>query len=94
MNAANFDVKPYPADIVRKITDRMVEFFTPANQDGFGTGLFVKSDRPVLGVAALSLPSEETTLSVLRVRLPADQGALGAAIIRIEESCLRQIKGC
>jgi hypothetical protein len=78
-----FDPKPYPHDEIVQITPRMLEFSTPANQDGFGTEGFLKSDQRVKGLVALSEPLKEPTLSVLRVRLPATQSALSASLIEL-----------
>jgi hypothetical protein len=86
--------KPYPHDVVARITQRLFEFSTPANREGFGTEGFLGSDQPVKGLVALSEPLEEPTLSVLRVRLPPAQSALGASIIELEKACLDRADGC
>lgn len=88
------NLKPYPYDQVRKITARMIEYRTPADRDGFGTESFAKSDQPIQGLAALSLPSDETTLSVLRMRLLPGQQELAESIIRIEANCLKTGTAC
>ena len=85
---SDFVARPYSHDVVKKINDRMVEFETPANRNGFGTRTFTKSNQSVRGIVALGLPSNEVNLATIRVRLSAEQAPLVAAIIKIEESSL------
>lgn len=64
----------------------------PARQAGFGTeGLFTQSNEPVRGVVALSDSIEEPTVSIVRVRLPAAQEALSAAIVELEKERLAKV---
>jgi len=93
--ASNFTPARYPKDTVQRIGERMVEFSTPAREAGFGTeGLLARSDQPVRGIVALHPASEETGMTVLRIRLPARQEALREAIVGIETRCLRTLEGC
>jgi hypothetical protein len=92
---SEFNPKPYANDAVKRIGDRMIEFSTPARQAGFGTqGLLQQSDEPITGIVALNPPTEETSLSVLRVRLRAGQESLSASITGLEAKCLRRPRGC
>jgi hypothetical protein len=95
MPDSEFNVKPYPNDTVKRISDRMVEFSTPARQAGFGTeGLLQQSDEPIRGIVALNPPTEENSLSVLWVRLLAGQGSLSTSITGLQGQCLRRPTGC
>ena len=90
-----FNVKPCPSDTVNRISDRIVEFSTPARQAGFGTeGLLQQSDEPIRGIVALNPPTEETGLSVLWVRLQAGQESLSTAITGLQAKCLGRLGGC
>ncbi|HEV7441776.1 MAG TPA: hypothetical protein VGO18_04230 [Steroidobacteraceae bacterium] len=92
---SQFNVKPYQNDTVKRISDRMVEFSTPARQAGFGTdGLLQQSDEPIRGIVALNPPTEETSLSVLWVRLLARQQSLSTSITGLQAKCLRRLGGC
>ena len=92
---SKFNVKPYPNDTVKRISGRMVEFSTPARQAGFGTeGLMQQSDEPIRGIVALNPPTEETSLSVLWVRLLAGQESLSTSITGLQAKCLGRSGGC
>jgi hypothetical protein len=85
----------YLKDTVKRISERISEFSTPEREAGFGTeGLLAQSDEPVRGVVALNAPSEDTDISVLRVRLPAGQKLLSDAIVEIETHCLVTPQRC
>ncbi|PRC90581.1 hypothetical protein [Solimicrobium silvestre] len=94
LTQSNIETKPYPQDVINKVSDRMVEFTTPANLDGFGTGMFAKSDQSIRGVAALSPESEGPNIIVLRMRLAKEQRSLTDPIIKIMESCIQKSTGC
>ncbi|MGH7119964.1 MAG: hypothetical protein ACREFP_13395 [Acetobacteraceae bacterium] len=94
--AAHFIVTLYPHDIVTRVGDRMVEFITPASQEGFGISdsSFAVSDQPVLGVVTFSdePPMASPTwpnLSEFDIRLPTKQGSLATSLIKLEEQCLK-----
>lgn len=92
---SSFKPTRYPKDTVKGISKRMLEFSTPGREAGFGTeGLLAQSDEAVRGVVALNAPSEDTGVSVLRVRLPAEQKSLSDAIVEIETHCLGTPEGC
>ena len=92
---SKFSPTPYSKDTAKRIGDRMVEFSTPARSAGFGTeGLLTQSGLPIRGIVALNPATEETGISVLRVRLPPGQETLSAAILGIETRCLQKLQGC
>lgn len=72
---------PYPHDRLRRRGDRVVEFTTPAQQEGMGTESFlVKGDLPIDGVAVVAQGDEPDFLHLM-VRLPAGQRRLAPVII-------------
>ena len=91
---SDFQVVPFPKDIVKHVTDRLVMFTTPARLKGFGTGLFLVSDEPIQGLVALSPKSEETALLQFQMRLPPGKKALATALMHLEEQCLRNGTPC
>jgi len=71
---------PYPHDILRYKSTRIVEYTTPAQTDGMGTRGFLKKDTlPIRGAAILA--GDPPELYRISVRLPTDMGALASAII-------------
>jgi hypothetical protein len=88
--------EPVAPDTVRRVTDRIVEFVTPANQDGYGTWekIMTPSSRPIRGIISISSPDEDVGLVEILVRLPATDDALASAILRVEESCLQKENSC
>lgn len=85
----NFPAAPYPADRLTAKTPTLVEFATPAGQDGLGTaGRLAKGALPVVGLAKLVGAAEEPDLYLLAVRLPAAQASLAAAIVSAAEATL------
>jgi hypothetical protein len=92
---SRFKPRRYPNDTMKRISERMIEFSTPVREEGFGTeGLLKQSDEPVRGVVALNAPSEDTGVSVLRVRLPAELKSLSDAIVEIATHCLAMPQAC
>lgn len=74
----DFPTGRYPADTLNAKGD-VVEFTTPATQDGLGTASrLAKNDDPITGVAILRLPKE--SLVQLSMRLPADAQQLAPVI--------------
>jgi hypothetical protein len=71
---------PWPADKLTRKNDEIVEYQTPANTQGLGTGSRLKENsQPIDGVAILTGP--EIGLLHLSVRLPEDLRKLAPAII-------------
>ena len=92
---STFEPTRFPKDTAKRIGERMVEFSTPAREEGFGTeGLLAQSEEPIRGIVALNPPTEEAGISVLRLRLPVGREALSAAIVAIEAQCLERPQGC
>ena len=90
---SSFDAAPYPDDQLQYLSDRLVEFTTPANRSGLGTdGMLEVSDLPVRGMMILNLPDEVNTLTEVRLRLPANLNPLAATIMQLETTCL-QLRG-
>jgi hypothetical protein len=92
---SSFDVVPYPDDQLRYLSDRFVEYTTPANRTGFGTdGLIKMSNLPIRGLTILNLDAEVNSLIEVRVKLPASFNAVAAAIVQLETACLQLQRGC
>lgn len=76
-----FPKGPFPKDKTTRRSETLVEFSTPAGEDGMGTlSRLAKSGDPIQGVAIL-LPDEDMDLVTLQVRLPTNQRGFAAAII-------------
>jgi len=91
----DWEVKPFPADQLHYLSDRAVEFTTPARQDGLGTtGMLRASTLPVRGLVALNPePKIEAELDV-DVRLPAQLSDLTQPILDWESLCFVHGQGC
>lgn len=93
--AKDFDVKPFPADRLRYLSERVVEFTTPANKNGFGTSGMLRVSRfPIRGLVALNPEAEIDSLTELYVRLPAELSDLTQPILAWESLCLIREQGC
>jgi hypothetical protein len=80
--ANDFDVKSYPTDQLNYLSDRVVEFTTPAGQDGFGTtGTLRASALPIRGVVRLNLEAETDSLQEIVLRLPAGLSDMASPIL-------------
>lgn len=76
-----FPKSPFPKDKTTRRSETLVEFTTPANEDGMGTqSRLVKNGDPIQG-AAILLPDEDMDLVMVRVRLPANQRGFATSII-------------
>jgi hypothetical protein len=90
-----FDVEPYPADRLEYLSDRFVEYTTPAHTAGLGTdGMFEVSDLPVMGLTIVNLAADVNTLTEVRVRLPVGLNAVAQAIVQLETVCVQLPRGC
>lgn len=77
----DFPKGPFPKDKTIRRSETLVEFTTPANEDGMGTmSRLSKNGDPIQGVAIL-LPDEDMDLVTLQVRLPANQRGFAVPII-------------
>jgi len=86
---------PDPDDQVQYISDRLVQFTTPANRNGLGTdGLFEMSDRAVRGLIILNLERSVNSLTEVRVRLPPALDAVTTTIVQLETTCIQLAGGC
>jgi hypothetical protein len=78
--ASDFPFGPYPSD---KLTDRgksVVEFETPANQQGLGTDSRLQANaNPIDGVAIIN--GSDTDLTLLSARVPANDSDLIPAMV-------------
>jgi hypothetical protein len=78
--AGSFPSSPYPDDQLTYKSSELVEYVTPANQEGLGTrSRLVKNDSPILGVAVLT--GEELSLTQLSARLSPGMAGLKSAIV-------------
>ncbi len=93
--AANFDVKPFPADQLRYLSSRAVEFITPAGQEGLATTSALQaSSLPVRGLVALDSEAPIEGEREIFVRLPADLPELAQSILEWETPCLTDFLRC
>ena len=75
---------PYSADKLHYKSRETVEYLTPANTDGLGTHVGLRSNSsPIRGVAMLL--GQPPSLLLLSVRLPPDLASLSSAIIQETE---------
>jgi hypothetical protein len=92
---STFDARSYPDDQLNYLSDRFVEYTTPANHDGVGTdGLLQASDLPIQGLSILTLNDQEESLTEVHLRLPASRAAVAAAILQLETACVQLRRGC
>jgi hypothetical protein len=92
---SSFDPQPYPDDQLNYLSDRFVEYTSPANHTGLGTdGMLAMSNLPVRGLTILNLASEVNSLTEVRVRLPAALNAVAQAIVQLEATCVQLPRGC
>jgi hypothetical protein len=82
--ASSFPFGSYPEDLLTYRSKNIVEFETPANEDGLGTNSRLKkSGLPINGVAILT--GEAPDLLVLSVRLSPNLAGLAADIVKQTE---------
>ena len=82
-------IKPFPQDQYTYLTPKMVEFTTPARQEGIGTGILVPSEDPVRGVVSLSPQGgRDADLLQFQIRLPPADDTLVQALVDLELQCL------
>jgi hypothetical protein len=92
---ASLQAAPDPDDQIQYISDRLVQFTTPANRNGLGTdGLFEMSEWPVRGLTILNLENDVNSLTEVRVRLPPALNAAASAIVQLETTCIQLQGGC
>lgn len=96
VSARRFDVKPFPSDAMHYLSDRAVEFMTPAGHDGLGTTgeWLMASALPIRGIVALVLPPDEPAQIELMTRLPAGRSDLTESILDWESERIRRDGGC
>lgn len=79
--ASSFPRGPYRGDRLRYLNQEVVEYETPANQDGLGTrSRLKKNGSPISGVSILAGTPPDLTL--LALRLPPGAADLGPIVIR------------
>jgi hypothetical protein len=87
--------EPDPDDQIQYISDRLVQFTTPANRTGLGTdGMFEMSDWAVTGLIILNLERDVNSLTEVRVRLTPALNAVAATIMQLEATCIQLPGGC
>ena len=90
-----FDPESYPDDQLQYLSDRFVEYTTPANRAGLGTdGMLDMSNLPIRGLTILNRVDEANSLIEVRVRLPPNLSSLTEPILTVETSCVQLPKGC
>jgi hypothetical protein len=90
-----FEPESYPDDQLQYLSDRFVEYTTPANHTGLGTdGMLDMSNLPVRGLTILNLVDDANSLIEVRVRLPPNLASLTEPILTVETSCVQLPKGC
>jgi hypothetical protein len=79
-----FDPESYPDDQLQYLSDRFVEYTTPANRSGLGTdGMLDMSNLPIKGLTVLSLVDEANSLTEVRVRLPPNLSSLTESSVTV-----------
>jgi hypothetical protein len=90
-----FDPESFPDDQLQYLSDRFVEYTTPANRAGIGTdGMLDMSNLPIRGLTILNLVEDANSLIEVRVRLPPNLSSLTEPILTVETSCVQLPKGC
>lgn len=83
-------IHPFSDDQYTYLTPRLVQFTTPAQHEGIGTGILIPSMEPVRGVVSLSPSnSPDTDLLQVDVRLSSSEKQMSRALIDLELQCLR-----
>jgi hypothetical protein len=84
--ASSFPSGPYRRDKLRYLSDRSVEFETPANETGLGTdSRLAHNDSPIFGAAVL-IGEEEPSVILVSARLSPDNSNLIQPILRKAEA--------
>ena len=85
--AKDFPQGPFPGDKLTYKTKTLVEFETPAHQDGLGTSSrLLPGDGAITGFVFLSAkPGDDAYAVSLEMRLPAEMAGLGPAIVAATE---------
>jgi hypothetical protein len=92
---SSFDAQRYPDDWIQYLSDRFIQYATPANRVGLGTqGLLETSELPVRGLAILNLQTDVILLTEVRVRLPPALSSVEDAIMQLETACVQRRGGC
>jgi hypothetical protein len=92
---SSFGVTRNADDDVKYLSDRLVEFFTPANHSGIGTDdMLEASTMPIRGLMILNLENEAAALTEVRVRLPSNLSSEPEAILQLEATCIQSQKTC
>ena len=90
-----FDPESDPDDQLQYLSDRFVQYTTPANRTGLGTdGMLDMSNLPIRGLTILNLIDDANSLIEVRVRLPPNLNPLTEPILGVETSCVQLPKGC
>ena len=90
-----FDPGSDPDDQLQYLSDRFVEYTTPANRTGLGTdGMLDMSNLPIRGLTILNLVDDANSLIEVRVRLPPNLSSLAEPILTVETLCIQLPKGC
>jgi hypothetical protein len=92
---SSFDMERYPGDWLQYLSDRFVQYSTPANSQGLGTeGMLDMSDLPIRGLTILNLQAEMVSLTEVRVRLPPGLNSVQEMIMQLETGCVQLRGGC
>jgi len=73
--------RPYPGNLVVRLSDEAIAFTTPANKKGLGTAHFLLPARDPISGLVILLPEEEMSMLELSVRLPGKDKALERPIL-------------
>jgi hypothetical protein len=81
---------------VRSLSNVMVEFTTPANTKGLGTGGYLEpSQDPITGIAALDSSNlESPNLAIVSVRLKPNANQMKTALLRLNRECIEKSRLC
>jgi hypothetical protein len=82
-------------DELQYLSDRFVQYTTPANHSGLGTqGMLDVSNLPIRGLTILSLEDAADALTEVRIRLPPNLNPLAAVLLQLETACVQRRGGC
>ncbi|HEY1725518.1 MAG TPA: hypothetical protein VGF89_08845 [Steroidobacteraceae bacterium] len=82
-------------DELQYLSDRLVQYSTPANHSGLGTqGMLEVSNLPIRGLSILSLEDSTDALTEVRIRLAPALSPVAAAVLQLETACIQRRAGC
>jgi hypothetical protein len=96
MESKHEETKKYPADTLKYLSPRIVEFRTPPNTRGLGTESHIKAgNQPIQGLVVLTLDGgAPTAVSQLSTNLGEGEQTLVPFILKLNAECMSSDEGC